>query len=306
MNHLGLGTDLNTNARLHPDPAPNDLISVVELCQELGLKKLTSIAQRFGPLGTLQSIHNGVKGQCKRLFTQAEADIIRTAYGLRRAKQDNRYARKPEAPIRTGRPTTPEGVILHHVARYYGVQVAQLLSRNRAVYVCYARMAAAGLLRTQGYSVSHIGRILERDHSTVLHSLNQCGLAHDADSTRHPNPARQAQLTAEIHELEAVLLMDPRYTGAPGATAPSFDALLDQATKQHPAAVAIRAYVSAVVCPSTPQPTAVLYHGLSVLSADSVLRERIYTILARIEKPAYFYAMGRHAAQCGFSWEASA
>lgn len=59
--------------------------------------------------------------------------------------------------------------IVDQVAGYYGFTRAQLLSRRRTAPLALARQVAMHLLRQEGLTASHIGHLLHRDHSTVLH-----------------------------------------------------------------------------------------------------------------------------------------
>ena len=59
--------------------------------------------------------------------------------------------------------------LVDQVAGYYGFTRAQLLSRRRTAPVALARQVAMHLLRQEGLTTSHIGQLLHRDHSTVLH-----------------------------------------------------------------------------------------------------------------------------------------
>jgi len=57
------------------------------------------------------------------------------------------------------------------VARAYGISPATLLSRRRDPLLVEARRVAMGLLAERGLGPCWIGKVLARDHSTVLHHL---------------------------------------------------------------------------------------------------------------------------------------
>ena len=59
------------------------------------------------------------------------------------------------------------------VARMTGVSKADILGRSRKPHICRARWAAMRALKQRGLSASHIGRLMGRDHTTVLHGLAQ-------------------------------------------------------------------------------------------------------------------------------------
>jgi len=59
--------------------------------------------------------------------------------------------------------------LVDQVAGYYGFTRAQFLSHRRTAPLALARQVAMHLLRREGLTASHIGQLLHRDHSTVLH-----------------------------------------------------------------------------------------------------------------------------------------
>lgn len=59
--------------------------------------------------------------------------------------------------------------IIDQVAGYYGFTRTHLLSRLRTAPLALARQVAMHLLRREGLTASHVGQLLHRDHSTVLH-----------------------------------------------------------------------------------------------------------------------------------------
>jgi hypothetical protein len=82
--------------------------------------------------------------------------------------------------------------IVDAVATYYGLTRRLLLSPCRTAPVAQARQVAMYLLREQGLSYSTVGRLLRRDHATVLYgcarirqiSLQRPDLHHDLDTLR--------------------------------------------------------------------------------------------------------------------------
>ncbi len=77
------------------------------------------------------------------------------------------------APGPSGRAVTPNAILLA-VARYYGLNADQLKGRSRHKQVVGPRQLAMYLLREDAHlSTPDIGRLLDRDHTTVLHALKQ-------------------------------------------------------------------------------------------------------------------------------------
>lgn len=59
--------------------------------------------------------------------------------------------------------------LIDRVAGYYGLTRATLLSRRRPAHIALARQVAMHLLRQEGLTATRVGRLLRRDHATVLH-----------------------------------------------------------------------------------------------------------------------------------------
>lgn len=61
--------------------------------------------------------------------------------------------------------------IIETVARHAKCSVADMKAHGKNRRTLHARSAAATLLRAQGVSLPVIGRMLNRDHTTVIYSL---------------------------------------------------------------------------------------------------------------------------------------
>jgi len=98
--------------------------------------------------------------------------------------------------------------VIRRVAAIAGVPVAELLGRSRRREVVRARQVAMWLIATGlGYTASLTGRLLQRDHSTVLHAIRCVRQA-----LACPQDAHQRQLAALAlkchHRLEGMLVED--------------------------------------------------------------------------------------------------
>jgi hypothetical protein len=69
------------------------------------------------------------------------------------------------------------GAVVREVAKAHSVPVERLLSTERSFLVLSARRAAVVELTRRGLSSPDIGRILRRDHSSVLLLQKQAGVA---------------------------------------------------------------------------------------------------------------------------------
>src|SRR5918911_505116 len=77
------------------------------------------------------------------------------------------------APGPSGRGATPQALLLA-VARYYGVDADDLKTRSRHKQIVVPRQIAMYLLCEDAHlSTPEVGRLLNRDHTTVLHGLRQ-------------------------------------------------------------------------------------------------------------------------------------
>lgn len=86
---------------------------------------------------------------------------------------------QPTAPDSVVMPTTtffayPEDTLLRVVSRQYLKSVYDLKSPSRSSYTVHVRNVAIALLRDFfGYSSPRIGRIFNRDHTTILYSIDR-------------------------------------------------------------------------------------------------------------------------------------
>jgi chromosomal replication initiation ATPase DnaA len=61
--------------------------------------------------------------------------------------------------------------ILEEVTKNYSCTVQQLRSPQRASHLVKARRRVSRKLRQQGMSYPQIGRVLNKDHTTIIHHL---------------------------------------------------------------------------------------------------------------------------------------
>ena len=63
--------------------------------------------------------------------------------------------------------------LVAQIARTHGLTAADLIGPSKVRSVCIVRWRAMKALRDHGRSLSSIGRILNRDHTTILHGLRR-------------------------------------------------------------------------------------------------------------------------------------
>ena len=57
------------------------------------------------------------------------------------------------------------------IAKEYGYTAADVVGKNRQKKLVEVRRKCVVMLRAKGYSTTEIGRIMNRDHSTICHAL---------------------------------------------------------------------------------------------------------------------------------------
>ena len=57
------------------------------------------------------------------------------------------------------------------IAETYGFTVDDMIGKRKYKMLMVARRECVAMLRAKGYSTTEIGRIMNRDHSTIVHSL---------------------------------------------------------------------------------------------------------------------------------------
>lgn len=62
---------------------------------------------------------------------------------------------------------------IQHLAEGYGYTVADILGPKRRRHLVSVRRLCILMLREKGYSTTEIGRVMNRDHSTIVHALNK-------------------------------------------------------------------------------------------------------------------------------------
>lgn len=67
----------------------------------------------------------------------------------------------------------PTKTILCAIVDQFGIPHAELVGESRKSHVIEARYAAAWALRRAGYASTLVGRLLNRDHSTILYAARR-------------------------------------------------------------------------------------------------------------------------------------
>jgi hypothetical protein len=109
--------------------------------------------------------------------------------------------REDETPLVVPRQIKP---VIRSVAKYYGVSLTDLLScrRSRSRSVARPRHVAMYLAKKlTRHSLPAIGRMLDRDHSTIMHGCRKIAALRLED----------AKLDAEIRELIGLLTRAPQH-----------------------------------------------------------------------------------------------
>lgn len=65
--------------------------------------------------------------------------------------------------------------IIARIAKLHDVEPDDITGPSRASEICEARFCVMRELRAKGWSTPRIGRLLNRDHTTIVHGLRRAG-----------------------------------------------------------------------------------------------------------------------------------
>ena len=85
-------------------------------------------------------------------------------------------------------PATMVETIIAEAARHNGCRISAVTSHGRSDAALRARRQVAAVLHRDGWPSTHIGRVLHRDHSTILHGLDRVEWDPWMDTVRAPAP----------------------------------------------------------------------------------------------------------------------
>lgn len=63
--------------------------------------------------------------------------------------------------------------VFERISRQTGISMNELLGESRQRYIIEARDKIIFILHGKGYSAAKIGRLMQRDHSSILNSLSK-------------------------------------------------------------------------------------------------------------------------------------
>ena len=107
-------------------------------------------------------------------YTTLLAEMNRVVQVIRNKKPLWERRRRPPLPIMPPRQYGMVKVIIKWAADFTGVSSAKMIGRGRSQEISKARWLAMWLIREhRGLSTPAIGRIFNRDHTTVLHGLDR-------------------------------------------------------------------------------------------------------------------------------------
>lgn len=107
--------------------------------------------------------------------------------------------------------TAAHDQLITHAALLWQIEPARLAGRCRTRLATEARQAVAAVLRRRGYAFTEIGRLLKRDHTTIMHAVEAA-------------ERRAAEDRHYSHQLESLATMNNDMAGM-------YSALLTQAQR---------------------------------------------------------------------------
>lgn len=162
-----------------------------------------------------------------------------------------------------------------------GVCLAQLLAKRRETHIVEARIATAVILEDYyGCCPTHIGRLLRRDHSTVVHMLSGRDRATEIVDVALGYLARTAIDPDQLDLTARPALLERHLAQVPSAVQTYVRGSLLAVTRRYEAVQAAR--------------------GLWLLSSDRQLREGLEVALKLAGLAPYAAQIGRDMARCGY------
>ena len=88
------------------------------------------------------------------------------------------------------------------------IQKHGLKGNNRRREIVYKRCVVMSFMRKKGYSLNQIGRFFDKDHSTVIHSINMADIYSNYDDFRTTEYFLHNELASTIDKREADLVVE--------------------------------------------------------------------------------------------------
>lgn len=136
--------------------------------------------ERRSPIYRRQATQQAVKGTIERKSTLSSDERLRE---ISLQEQQRRWFQKVQQHWIDMRMKTAEayvekikvGTIVDVLCRVCGVSKPQMLGTMRDKYMVLHRAAICVIAREQGHSFPQIGRVIGRDHSSVVHLVKRYG-----------------------------------------------------------------------------------------------------------------------------------
>lgn len=95
----------------------------------------------------------------------------------------------------------PTKQILCAIVDQFGIPHAELVGNSRVGHIIEARYAAAWALRRAGYASTLVGRLLNRDHSTILYAARRAMEL----AKQHPDYCEKLRKIEQVLDLPSIL-----------------------------------------------------------------------------------------------------
>ena len=102
------------------------------------------------------------------IYLKSELNRLKQLYGTL-LHHYNELRAKQNSESFSINPANPDEILLE-VSKYYGITVTQILGRSRKKEIKNPRHIVCYILTKRGYSLSTVGKIMGRDHSTIINS----------------------------------------------------------------------------------------------------------------------------------------
>lgn len=130
-----------------------------------GLDARRQLEDHYGNAELMMSWQNDKISALERNIKRLEKQVKDLSSAIKVTSEDRGSARHLSGePVKT---------IAVKVSEMTGISVDDILSTNRLKEVAKARQLVMFMAREAGYSLSFIGRVLKRDHTSVMHGIRK-------------------------------------------------------------------------------------------------------------------------------------
>lgn len=291
----------------------HDLVPIPDLAEEIGIS-VKAIVHR-AEKRQFPMITDAVGRRCIHETDAAIIRLVRPKVSLDRQLAQQQAAFVLTEADRKGVASVDERIWLERLSvigdavhEVTGITLAEVVGKSREQHRNDARRIMVVTLRRLGLTVAHIGRLLNRDHSTILNALERSGDLDETYKVRYPGK-QSAEVAREVAAAVEDVLTRLATTGLYVENAGKPDvppmAVLDTALSrvEAPVRAQVRAFIDGALLGRSRRyhaPSAA--YGLIVLSERPDIRSQIVSSLRRAGLSNYEHGIQYQSQRCGYRW----